>query len=227
MVRVAVIALAAIGAAGVVLACSRDQPVGVRCGDITVPGTVVMPVGIQVTLRTAQGQAAAIGASVTVTNSSVSPASGFVSDSLTQSVYVPAGTYRVEIAKPAYRDTTIPNVVVLPSACNTVQTTKLSVVLQPLSGAPSVRSVGVAGAEFLATPGSQTKLVALVDADAAVSHAVVWRLSDTTMATVDKSGRVTAKCSVHGGTERATATSVANGAVSGSVVFGIGASGSC
>src|SRR5262249_36928756 len=98
---------------------------------------------------------------------------------------------------------------------------------QPLSGAAPVRSVGVGGAEFLATPKSRAHLVAFVDADSGISRAVTWRLSDTTMATIDQYGLVTAKCSAHGGSERATATSVADGAVSGSIVFAIGASGAC
>jgi len=179
-----------------------------------------------VALRTNAGQPAALGASLTaVGTNGTTP--GYVVDSLRLDANVVAGTYSVRLAKPAYRDTTLANVVVALGQCNHVQTTKLSVALQPLSGAPSVRSVGVAGAEFLATPGAHTKLVALVDADSGFSRAVTWQLSDTTMATVDQSGLVTAKCSAHGGSERATATSLANGALSGSVTFGIGASGSC
>lgn len=222
-------ALIVVTLAAAAFGCGRDQPdtVGARCGDITVPGVLVMPPGIQVALRNAQGQPAALGASLTAVNASQAPTPGYIADSLTLDVNVLAGTYSVRITKPAYRDTTIANVVVLLSDCNFVQTTKLAVTLQSAGGATSVRSVGVAGATFLATPGSQAQLVAIVDADSGLSHAVTWRLSDTTMATVDRSGLVTAKCSTSGGAETVTATSVANDAVSASATFGVGATESC
>jgi len=226
--RAVVAVLMAISATGAVFACGGDKrdPAG-TCGTLTAPGIVISSPGIQVELRTNQGQPAASGASITATSANGAVLTGFAVDSLTLIEDVPAGTYGVRITKPAYRDTTIANVVVLPGQCNHPLTTKLTVAIQSLSGAASVRSVGVAGAEFLATPGSRTRLTAFVDADAGISRAVTWQLSDTTMATVDESGVVTARCSAHGGSERATATSVANGAVSGSVSFGIGASGSC
>lgn len=164
---------------------------------------------------------------MTAVNANQAPTPGYVADSLTLDANVPAGTYSVRLAKPAYRDTTIANVVVMAGDCNLVQTTKLAVTLQPLDSATSVRSVGVAGTTFLATPGSRAQLVAIVDADSGLSHAVTWRLSDTTMATVDRSGLVTAKCSMSGGTETVTATSVANGAVGASATFGVGAAESC
>ena len=220
--------ISALGAVVAVIACGGDKqtPAG-TCGTLTAPGVVIAPAGIEAVLRTNQGQPAAVGASMTAIGSTGTPLAGYVVDSLTMDANVGAGTYSVRIAKPGYRDTTLANVVVQLGQCNHVQTTKLSIALQPLTGAASVRSVGVAGAEFLATPGSRVKLVVFVDADSGISRAVAWRLSDTTMATVDQSGVVTAKCSAHGGSERATATSVSNGAVSGSVSFGIGASGSC
>jgi Bacterial Ig-like domain (group 2) len=228
MHRTVASALIVVGAAAAVFACGRDQgPVGVRCGDVTVPGVLVMPPGIQVALRNAQGQPAALGASMTALNASQAPTPGYVADSLTLDANVPAGTYSVRLAKPAYRDTTIANVVVLTGDCGLVQPTKLAVTLQPLGGATSVRSVGVAGTTFLATPGSQVQLVAIVDADPGLSHAVTWRVNDTTMATVDRSGLVTAKCSMSGGTVAVTATSVGNGDVSASATFGVGAAESC
>jgi hypothetical protein len=219
--------LGVLGVALTLFACTRDKGSPATCIDFTAPGVVVALPGLQATLRTNQGQAAALGASMTATASNGAAISGYVLDSLTMDAYVTAGTYTVKITKPAYRDTTIANLVVLPDLCGRPLTTKISIALQPLSGAASVRSVGVTGAEFLATPRSQAHLVAFVDADSGISRAVTWQLSDPALATIDQRGVVTAKCSAHGGNERATATSVANRGLSGSVTFGIGANEGC
>ncbi|MGH7616357.1 MAG: Ig-like domain-containing protein, partial [Gemmatimonadaceae bacterium] len=190
---------------GVCVACARDTHggVGIRCGDITVPGTVVSPAGIQLTLRNRFGAPVAAGASIVALNGNGAAISSFSSDSLTATIYGTAvGTYTAQISKPFYRDTTLANVAVLPGECpGIVQTTKQAVVLTISAGAPPVRSVAVFGTTFLATGGSQAHLVALVDADSGVSRAVTWRVSDTTMAKIDQSGLLTAKCSLRGGAD--------------------------
>jgi hypothetical protein len=212
-------------------ACGSDKPttVGVHCGDITVPGILASPPGLQLTIRNAAGQAEAAGASVSVLNVDKTPIGTYGPDSLTLTVYdIGAGTYSVRISKPFYRDTTIANLVVHQGECaEVVQTTKASVVLELAPGAPQVRSVAIYGAMFLATPGIQTRMVALVDADASFSHAVTWRVSDTTMARVDQTGLVTSKCSTRGGTDTLTAISVADPSVVGRATFGVGAQASC
>jgi hypothetical protein len=65
------------------------------------------------------------------------------------------------------------------------------------------------------------------DANPSVTRAVTWSLSDTTLATVDSSGVVTAKCSKAGGVEKATATSVFDGKTNASAQFGVVAATSC
>src|SRR5262249_29252565 len=149
-------------------------------------------------------------------------------DSLTGQVNVGAGTYALRLSKTFYRDTSIANIVVLPGECpGVVQTTKVPVVLQTVAGAPPVRSVAVFSTTFLPNAGSQAHLVAIGDADSTLSRAVTWRLNDTTLARIDQSGVVTAKCSVRGGLDTVTATSVADPSVRGSTTFGVGANASC
>lgn len=217
-----------LGTAGLIAsACDSDRPApGVRCGDLTVPGSIVQLPGIQLSVRTPQGLPAANGTSVSATSVGTT-AIGVVVDSLLSEVFVGPGTYSARITRPFYKDTTVSNIVVLAGDCTPAQTTKLAVVLSLAAGAPPVRSVSVFGQTFLATPGSQARMVALVDADAGVSHTVTWRLTDTTMARVDASGLVTSRCSTRGGTDTVTATSVADPTVTGRSTFGIGASASC
>ena len=210
-------------------ACGRDevQPGGVRCGDITIPGVVVNVPGIQLAIRNRQGLAVAVGTTVTALTTSQQPTTGFVEDSLISSVFVGPGTYSARVTKPFYRDTTLSNVVVVPGVCTPAQITKLPVVLTLAPGAPPVRSVAVFSTTFLATPGTQAHLVALVDADSGLSRAATWRVSDTTMARIDQAGVVTSKCSTRGGTDTVIATSVADPTLSGRTTFGVGATASC
>jgi hypothetical protein len=222
-VLIIVVAVAAAGAA----ACDHTPAVGFQCADVTVPGTVVQQPGIQSTLRNRDGLAVASGVSVTAVNGNATSVSGFIEDSLTAVVFVGIGTYTLRISKPFYRDTMVSNVVVLAGACNGVQPVKLSLVLGLAPNAPRVRSVAVFGTTFLATPGAQTKMVAIVDADAGMSRAVNWRLSDTTLARIDPTGLVAAKCSTRGGTDTVTAVSAADATVSGKTTFGVGVSASC
>src|SRR6185503_9143892 len=190
-------------------ACSNDnsQP-GVGCGGFIVPGTVVLRPGVELTIRNAQGQAAASGDSAFVVRGSASNQGGQVRDSLTLDLYTGTGTFDILLRRPFYRDTTLRNVVVQAGDCGTVLTTSLAVTLQPVAGAPPVRSVAVFGADFLPNAGAQARLVAVVDADAGVSHAVTWRSNDTTLARIDQTGLVTAQCTTRGGTDSVTAKSV-------------------
>jgi len=80
---------------------------------------------------------------------------------------------------------------------------------------------------FLGTPGSETRMVATVDANPGLSRDVTWRLTDTTMARIDQTGLVTSKCSTRGGADTVTATSVADPSVSGRTTFGVGPQASC
>jgi hypothetical protein len=215
-------------AAIIVAGCGNDGVSDGGCHDLMVsPGTVVLQPGVQIAIRNSQGQSIAQSAHVYALNGGPPPAVSRLADSLSLDVYVSSGTYSLGLSAPFYRDTTLANVRVLSGDCGTIQTTRLNLVLQTVADAPPVRSVALFGADFLTAAGSQARMVAIVDADAGVSHALAWRVSDTTMATIDQAGLVTSKCSIHGGVDTVTATSIVDPNVSGRTVVGIGASGSC
>jgi hypothetical protein len=221
---VATVGIVAVIAA--VVGCGNSRDVGLKCADITVPGIAISVPGIQLAIRNRTGQAIALGTDVSASGTSTFTFPGFP-DSLESSIYAFAGTYTVRVSKHFYRDTTLSNIVVVAGDCGKVQTTKAAVVLQTVPGAPPVRSITVFGTQFLPMPGNQARAVAIVDADSGVSTAVTFRLSDTTMARVDPSGLVTAKCSVRGGVDTLTVTSVADPTLHGLALFGIGVSASC
>jgi hypothetical protein len=191
-----------------------------------VDGVVVSNGAIDVSIRNRAGRGEAIGAVVTA-----STATGTVNGRLGDTVHVfvgnGAGPFQVHVSKPFYRDTTISNVVVAGGTCGFGRTIALPVTIDLVAGAPPVRSVAVLGAGFLATPGDQLHLVPYFDADSGVSTAVTWQISDTTLARIDASGAVTAKCSVHGGADTVTATSVADPTVRGQAPIGIGVAAAC
>lgn len=227
MRRVFVIAATGVVAGiAVVVGCGSSRDVGLKCADITVPGIVISVPGIQLAIRNRAGTPIALGTDVSASGSTSFTLLGFP-DSLESSVYAWPGTYSVRVSKHFYRDTTVSNIVVLAGDCGKALTTKAAVVLQTLPDAPPVRSINVFGTTFLPTPGNQARAVAIVDADSGVSRAVTFRLSDTTMARVDPSGLVTAKCSVRGGVDTLTVTSVADPTLHGLAMFGIGVSASC
>ena len=191
-----------------------------------VAGVVISDGAIDVSIRNRAGRGEAIGAVVTA-----STASGSVSGRLGDTVHVFVGNgpgpFQVHVSKPFYRDTTISNVVAAGGTCGFGNTIALPVTIGLAAGAPPMRSVALLGAGFLATPGSQLHLVPYVDADPGVSTAVTWQISDTTLARVDAAGTVTAKCSVHGGADTVTATSVTDPTVRGQAPIGVGAAASC
>lgn len=191
-----------------------------------VDGVVVSDGAIDVSIRNRAGRGEAIGAVVTA-----SSAEGSIGGRLGDTVHVfvgnGAGPFQVHVSKPFYRDTTISNVVVAGGTCGFGRTISLPVTIDLVTGAPQLRSVAVLGAGFLATPGSQLHLVPYFDADPSVSTAVTWQISDTTLARIDAGGTVTAKCSVHGGADTVTATSVVDPTVGGQASIGIGAAATC
>jgi hypothetical protein len=95
------------------------------------------------------------------------------------------------------------------------------------AGAPPLRAIDVAGATYLGEQGAQAQLIAHFDADPGVSRAVTWQLNDTTLATIDANGLVTAKCPNPGGTLKATATSVATPQVSGDASMSVAPVATC
>lgn len=212
------------------LACDRSGDPG--CVDLRIPGVPTLTPGMDLSIhdRFGRGRAFGTAVSVMVAQQAAASQSGqiYVADTLHEYVYDDPGAYSVHVALPFYRDTTLSNVVVVAGAyCGTVRTTNLDVALQLAPGAPPVRSLTILGTGFLTGPGSQDRLTPYLDADPGVSTAVRWRLSDTTLARIDTTGLVTAKCSTHGGTDSVTAVAVADTTVQGSATFGVGAQATC
>ena len=190
------------------------------------PGVAVSNPAVDLSIRNRAGRGEAIGAVVTASTTQGS-ADGQLRDTVHVFVGSGLGPFQVHVSKPFYRDTTISNVVVPAGKCGLGGTIALPVVIELAAGAPPVRSVAVLGAGFLATPGAQLHLLPYFDADAGVSTAVTWQISDTTVARIDAGGTVTAKCSVHGGVDTVTATSVADPTVRGQAAFGVGVAATC
>jgi hypothetical protein len=191
-----------------------------------VSGVMISVPSVDVSVRDAAGRGQAIGTTVTARELSRTVQQGTVQDSVHVLAGFGTGTFEVHVSKPFYRDTTVSKVVVAGGMCGTAISAKLLVTIQLLPGAPHVRSVGILGAGFLATPGAQLHLVPYVDADAG-SSAVSWSISDTTLARIDASGVMTAKCSRTGGADTVTATSAVDPTVHGQTVVGVGVAPSC
>ena len=219
---------------GAVVACSsadKGQPPGclrAGVGPGEVPGVVVMGPGIDLQVRDPFGRGQAIGTTADVrrTDGAVAPVN--IQDTLNiLSVYGLEGTFNVTLTRPYYRDTTISSVVVAFTQDGCLNETKLPVTLQLAAGAPSLRAITILGAEFLDHPGAQAQLSAHFDANPGVSTAVTWQVSDTTLATVDANGVVTAKCAKAGGTIKVSASSVVDPSITSSVNLGVAPATSC
>ena len=211
-----------IGAA-VAAACSP----GDRCADVSMPGTVIQLPGIDLEVRDVFGRGEAIGTTVVARRGKEEPARVDVEDTLhVLTAFNYSGRFTVTVSQPYYRDVTLQNVVVTPRGC-VVETTKVAVTLELLPDAPPVRALVLIGGEFLGAPGKQVRLIPHFDANPGVSTAVTWSMPDTTLARVDASGLVTAKCSLSGGTAKVTATSVADQTVSATATLGVAPATTC
>lgn len=216
------IAALVLAATTMLAACDRDPERAGSCMDISAPGVTIQIPPIDLAIRDEAGRGRALDTRVVVRRNGTT-------DSLavkgTDSVHVHTGfealgPFTVHVSRPFYRDTTIPNVTVQAGDCHLL-TTKLDVALHLVSGAPAVRSVGIMGAMYLFTPGDRLMLAADVDANPGLPTTVTWRSSDTTLATVDASGMVTAKCTTVGGPDTVTAISTADTTVRGTKVVGV------
>ena len=199
---------------------------GVGPGEV--PGVVILGPGLDLEVRDPFGRAQAIGTNAVVqrTDGAVAPAN--VQDTLNiLSVYGLEGTFSITLTRPYYRDSTIANVVVAFTADGCLNETKIPVTLQLAAGAPALRAIAIVGAEFLDHPGAQAQLVAHFDANPGVSTAVTWQVSDTTLASIDANGLLTAKCTKSGGTVKVTVTSAIDPSVSGSVNVSVAPTSSC
>jgi hypothetical protein len=105
-----------------------------------------------------------------------------------------AGTYTVEVSKPFYRTVTIKNVSVPGGPCGAYHTVSVAVTLDPLPGAPAIRSVSVIPAGSGLGSGLNEQFTVYVDADPGSDTSVTWSLSDPRPARIDSVGMLTALC---------------------------------
>ena len=184
-------------------------------------GVVVFSPGIVLQVRDPFGRGQAIGTTAVIRRADGSTDQSFVHDTLNiDGVSNETGTFSATLSRPYYLDATVPNIKVTPNGC-AVNTATVPVIMQLVPNAPPLRSLILLGADFLYQPGVQVHLVPHFDANPDVSTAVTWTVSDTTLATVDANGVVTAKCKKDGGTVKVTATSVADGTTSAFVNIGV------
>lgn len=191
----------------IAVACggSKDDP----CLPIA-PGVAVFAPGIDLVVRDAQGRGMALGDTVMTYRGSDSLQSvGFDTLHAFAGFGVP-GTYAVRVKRHYYLDAVIPSVAVPAAQCGGPVTQQVPVTLALAPGAPALRSIAVFGGGFLAAPGATTRVVARFDADPSVPTTVTWRLSDSSVATIDATGLLTAKCTTKILTDTVTAVATAD-----------------
>ena len=221
-----IIATASIVVTGALVACSSDKHEGESCYSPLINGVVAYSPGIDILVRDANGRGEAFGTTVTVFSATDSIATTGTDTLHIRAGYTAPGTFKVRVRRPFYRDAVLPSVVVVPGQCNVV-VTFVPVTLDLAPGAPPVRSIVVFGADFLYAPGVQRQLSARFDADASVPTSVNWRLSDTTIARIDATGLVTAKCSLAGGGDTVTATATVDTTLKAKAVFSVAKVAAC
>ena len=221
---VALVAFVALALAALSACTSRDERD--TCGPGTAPGVVIYQGGIDLLIRDTYGRGEALG---TVVTAHLGPDSIRTTGDDTLHVHTGfpgGGIYSVRVTRRFYRDTVVPNVEVLSGDCSFL-VTHLAVTLTLVPNAPPLRSVAIIGTTYLVTPGEQSQFVAHVDADPGVDQRVTWRLSDTTLARIDDTGRVTEKCSLAGGVDTVQVAMVADTLVKAVFPFGVQKQASC
>jgi hypothetical protein len=213
--------------AAAIIACGGDNNNSTENSCMPLPGVLIAAPGIIVQVRDAFGRAQALGTTAVVRRSDGSVVQSVVEDTLQiGTAFNITGTYSITLSRPYYKDATLGGVVVSPNGC-LVNTVIVPMTLQLAPGAPALRSLYIIGATFLDRPGAQVALLVHFDAEPTVSTAVNWTVSDTTLATVDANGVVTAQCTKIGGTVKVTAASVVDGLINNTVTMGVAPVASC
>src|SRR5690348_1463148 len=215
--------LGAICFAAMIVDCSHDGTTGQNNNDCQpqVFGVAVYASGIVLQVRDPFGRGQAIGTTAVIRRSDGSTDQSFVRDTLNiEGAGNQTGTFSATVSRPYYLDATVTDIKVTANGCG-VNTATVPVTLSLAPGAPPLRSLILLGADFLYAPGVQVHLVPHFDANPDVSTAVTWTVSDSSLATVDANGVVTAKCTKDGGTEKVTATAAFDGTTSASVSLGV------
>jgi Bacterial Ig-like domain (group 2) len=219
---------------GAIVACSAEKTspnpgcahAGVGPGGIA--GVVIQGPGLDLQVRDPFGRGQAIGTTAVVrrTDGALTPID--VADTLNiRAVYGLDGTFDVTLTRPFYEDAAIANVAVSYTRDGCLNVTTIPVTLHLAPGAPALRAITILGAEFLDHPGATAHLRPYFDANPGVSTAVTWQVSDTSIATIDANGVVTAKCTKSGGTAKVTVSSVVDPSVTSSLNMSVSPATSC
>lgn len=193
----------------------------------TLPGVAVFQPGIDLVVRDASGRGEALGDTVITYRGSDSVRTvGFDTLHALAGFGVP-GTYAVRVKRRYYVDAVIASVIVPTAQCGGPVTQQVPVSLALAPGAPALRSIDVFGGGFLAAPGATTRVVARFDADPSVPTTVTWRLSDSSVATVDATGLLTAKCTTKILTDTVTAVATSDTTVRARSYFQVAQQASC
>lgn len=193
----------------------------------TLPGVAVFVPGIDLVVRDGLGRGMALGDTVITYHDADSLQTiGFDTLHAFAGFGMP-GTYSVRVKRPYYLEAVASNVSVAAAQCGGPATVQVPVTLQLAPGAPALRSIAVFGGGFLAAPGATTRVVARFDADPSVPTTVQWRLSDSSVATVDASGLLTARCTTKILTDTVTAVATADTTVRGRAFFQVAQQSSC
>lgn len=224
----ATIGLLSCAAAAAVLACTHTDATPPDCRQPLIVGVIIMLPPITLQVRDPYGHGQAFGTTAVARRAGdMTSWSAIGSDTLDLLAGPNAtGTYSVTLMRPYYEQTTASGIQVAEKGCSLGRVT-IPVTMQLQPGAPPLRSMMIVGQAFLTGPGVQGHLAPYFDADPSVSRAVTWHVNDTTLATIDPSGVITAQCSKSGGTVKATATSVYDTTVTASVEMGVAPAASC
>ncbi len=187
-------------------ACSRHPVATAVCARPGIPS-------ITAEIRDSRGQPTANGATVTIRNRR---GYGAVAEGYGDSLRVGVGesrggTFDVRVTKPWYKESVVQSVKVPEDECGISKSTRVSVTLSLLPGAPSVRQVVAAPFAYGFGWGNlKAPLVAYVEADPGVSQAVVWSSRDSTVARVTPDGILTSVCRSSSDSTWVVATSAAD-----------------
>jgi hypothetical protein len=192
------------------------------------PGVVVYRSAIDLVVRDAAGRGEAImDTSITYRGTDSSIAIGSDTLHLAAGFAMP-GSYSVRVKRQFYRDGVVPNVTVPAGQCGGPVVQQVPVTLELAPGAPALRSIAIFPlGGYLLSPGAPHQIVVRFDADPSVPATVVWRLSDSSVATIDPSGLVTAKCTTKAAIDTVTAVATADTTVKARGLFQVAQQASC
>lgn len=214
--------------AAAVLACTHSDATPPDCRQPLVVGVIIYLPPITLQVRDPYGHGQAFGTTAVARRAGDTTSWQAIGSDTLDVLAGPnaTGIYSVTLTRPYYQQTTVSGIQVAEKGCS-LGTVTVPVTMQLQPGAPPLRAMMIVGQAFLTGPGVQAHLGAYFDADPTVSRAVTWQVNDTTLATIDPSGVITAHCSKSGGTVKATATSVYDTTVTASVQMGVAPAASC